>query len=179
MKATISKEQSVELRKWLERQRLPKETIDALLNSTNASNTYKAYRQKKQITTPDGWAIHFGANWARQVEQDEIPKAENEETETAASDDTSVDEPEPEAKPKIGPDDIKAAGDTVVSRTFMGLAEKLKKLKIEDVDKPQTQKIAFEIDKDHLAMLRKYASIKGTSVGSLIRQAIREFLESV
>lgn len=183
MKAAISKEQSTELRKWLEKQRLPRETIDVLLNSVNASNTYKAYRQKKQITTADGWAIHFGANWARQVEKDEVIKDETVavEDETDISDSGSIDEPETETaetKAAGGPEEIKVT-DTVVSRTFMGLAEKLKKLKIEDVDKPQVQKIAFEIDKDHLAMLKKYAAVKGSSVGSLIRQAIREFLESI
>ncbi|HEX5054977.1 MAG TPA: hypothetical protein VFX02_00620 [Gammaproteobacteria bacterium] len=184
MKAAISKEQSVELRKWLEKQRLPKEIIDALLSSTNSSNTYKAYRQKKQITA-DGWAIHFGANWARQIQKDEIIKTEDEAN---ISDNDPVDEPaveveaeaETESKASANPEEIKVT-DTVVSRTFMGLAEKLKKLKIEDVDKPQMQKIAFEIDKDHLAMLKKYAAVKGqgATVGSLIRQAIREFLESI
>jgi hypothetical protein len=184
MKATISKEQSAELRKWLEKQRLPKETIDALLSSVNASNTYKSYRQKKQIVTPDGWTIHFGSNWARQIEKDEVIMTED-ETETTDSGpvDESADEPEAEAEIESkadNPEEIKVT-DTVVSRTFMGLAEKLKKLKIEDVDKPQMQKIAFEIDKDHLAMLKKYAAVKGqgATVGSLIRQAIREFLESI
>jgi hypothetical protein len=183
MKAAISKEQSLELRKWLEKQRLPREIIDTLLSSNNASNTYKAYRQKKQITT-DGWAIHFGANWARPVEKGETVKEETvqAEDEMDTSDSGSVDEPETvtpaETKTADNPEDIKVT-DTVVSRTFMGLAEKLKKLKIEDVDKPQVQKIAFEIDKDHLAMLKKYAAVKGSSVGSLIRQAIREFLESI
>lgn len=192
MKPAISKEQSIELRKWLEKQRLPKETIDSLLNSANASNTYKAFRQKKQMTTADGWTIHFGANWARQAAKEETGKMEDEvdvSTDSSVNKSESESEPEQEteeaaeteAKAKNDPDDIKTAGDTVVSRTFMGLAEKLKKLKIEDVDKPQMQKIAFEIDKDHLAMLKKYASIKGqgATVGSLIRQAIREFLESI
>lgn len=185
MKAAISKEQSTELRKWLEKQRLPRETIDTLLSSANASNTYKAYRQKKQLTTADGWAIHFGANWARPIEKDEVIKDEavkEAEDETDTSDSGSVDEPEAgaavDSKAAGNPDEMKVT-DTVVSRTFMGLAEKLKKLKIEDVDKPQVQKIAFEIDKDHLAMLKKYAAVKGSSVGSLIRQAIREFLESI
>jgi hypothetical protein len=183
MKVAISKEQSLELRKWLEKQRLPREIIDTLLSSNNASNTYKAYRQKKQIMT-DGWAIHFGANWARPVEKGEPIKEEivQAEDETDTSDSGSVDEPETETPAETrtadNPEDNKVT-DTVVSRTFMGLAEKLKKLKIEDVDKPQVQKIAFEIDKDHLAMLKKYAAVKGSSVGSLIRQAIREFLESI
>jgi hypothetical protein len=172
MKAAISKEQSNELRKWLEKQRLPRETIEMLLNSANASNTYKAFRQNKQITTTDGWTIHFGANWARQIEKGEVVKSEDD---ADISDSGSVEETEASAG---DPDEVKVS-DTVVSPTFMGLAEKLKKLKIEDVDKPQTQKIAFEIDKDHLAMLKKYASVKGSSVGSLIRQAIREFLESI
>jgi hypothetical protein len=188
MKVTISKEQSTELRKWMEKQRLPRETIDTLLNSANASNTYKSYRQKKQIVTADGWAIHFGANWARQVEKDEVIKdeaiQEPVDEMAAAAVDEPESEPEPEAEEaqaKSGADDAKAAGDTVVSRTFMGLAEKLKNLKIEDVDKPQMQKIAFEIDKDHLAMLKKYASVKGqgATVGSLIREAIRQLLESI
>jgi hypothetical protein len=181
MKVTISKEQSAELRKWMEKQRLPKEIIDALLSSANSSNTYKAYRQKKQITA-DGWAINFGANWARQLEKDEVIKDEplNSEDEADNDDSGSVDDPEPESESeaKDGADNVR---DTVVSRTFMGLAEKLKNLKIEDVDKPQMQKIAFEIDKDHLAMLKKYASVKGqgATVGSLIREAVRQFLESI
>jgi hypothetical protein len=183
MKVTISKEQSTELRKWMEKQRLPKEIIDALLSSANSSNTYKAYRQKKQITA-DGWAINFGANWARQLEKDEVVKDEplNPEEEADIADSGSVDDPEPEseaeAEAKDGADNVR---DTVVSRTFMGLAEKLKNLKIEDVDKPQMQKIAFEIDKDHLAMLKKYATVKGqgATVGSLIREAVRQFLESI
>jgi hypothetical protein len=187
MKAAISKEQSSELRKWLEKQRVPRETVEMLLNSSNASSTYKAFRQKKQMTTIDGWVIHFGSNWARQLEKDEVIKTDDipDEEGMDASDSGSADEVEQETdmdtKNKTDPDDIKAAGDTVVSRTFMGLAEKLKKLKIEDVDKPQMQKIAFEIDKDHLAMLKKYATVKGqgATVGSLIREAIRQFLESV
>jgi hypothetical protein len=181
MKVTISKEQSNELRKWMEKQRLPKEIIDTLLSSANSSNTYKAYRQKKQITS-DGWAINFGANWARQLEKDEIVKDDPLEDEADGADSGMVDESEPESESeteaKDGADNVR---DTVVSRTFMGLAEKLKKLKIEDVDKPQMQKIAFEIDKDHLAMLKKYASVKGqgATVGSLIREAVRQFLESI
>jgi hypothetical protein len=188
MKVTISKEQSTELRKWMEKQRLPKEIIDALLSSANSSNTYKAYRQKKQITA-DGWAINFGANWARQLEKDEVIKDEppKPEDEVDTADSGSVDDPEPEesepeseaeSEAKDGADNVR---DTVVSRTFMGLAEKLKNLKIEDVDKPQMQKIAFEIDKDHLAMLKKYATVKGqgATVGSLIREAVRQFLESI
>jgi hypothetical protein len=183
MKVTISKEQSTELRKWMEKQRLPKEIIDTLLSSANSSNTYKAYRQKKQITA-DGWAINFGANWARQLEKDEVIKDEplNPEDEADTADGGSADDPEPESEAeseaKDGADNVR---DTVVSRTFMGLAEKLKNLKIEDVDKPQMQKIAFEIDKDHLAMLKKYATVKGqgATVGSLIREAVRQFLESI
>jgi hypothetical protein len=185
MKVTISKEQSTELRKWMEKQRLPKEIIDTLLSSTNSSNTYKAYRQKKQITA-DGWAINFGANWARQLEKDEVIKDEplNPEDEADPADSGSADDPEqdPESESESqGKDSADNVRDTVVSRTFMGLAEKLKKLKIEDVDKPQMQKIAFEIDKDHLAMLKKYASVKGqgATVGSLIREAVRQFLESI
>jgi hypothetical protein len=184
MKVTISKEQSAELRKWMEKQRLPKEIIEALLSSANSSNTYKAYRQKKQITA-DGWAINFGSNWARQLEKDEVVKDDplNPEEEADTADNGSVDDPETEAeesKASGNPEEIKVT-DTVVSRTFMGLAEKLKKLKIEDVDKPQMQKIAFEIDKDHLAMLKKYATVKGqgATVGSLIREAVRQFLESI
>jgi hypothetical protein len=171
MKATISKEQSAELRKWLDKQRVPKATADLLLNSNTASNTYKAYRLKKQITTPDGWVIHFGTNSARPLEQGESVESD------ALADEVDAESGENEADGEE--DDIKKAGDTFVSRTFMGLAEKLKKLKIEDADSPQMQKIAFELDKDHLAMLKKYATIKGITVGALIRQAIREFLESV
>src|SRR5687767_3032425 len=133
MKAAISKDQSSELRKWLDRQRVPKATVDLLLNSNNASNTYKAYRLKKQITTPDGWVIHFGTNSARPLEQGESVESE------ALADEVDAESGENDSEE----DDIKKAGDTFVSRTFMGLAEKLKKLKIEDADSPQMQKIAF------------------------------------
>lgn len=179
MKAAISKEQNLELRKWLEKHRVPKETIESLLNSRSAGNTYKAYRLKKQIVTPDGWAINFGANWARQLEYSDTstkpadssaPAAEN----GAAKKEETVDgEAQPDSK------DIKTIGEDFLSRTFMGLAEKLKKLQVEDVDKPQMQKIALEIDKDHLAMLKKYAEHKEVTVGSLIRQAIRKMLEEI
>jgi hypothetical protein len=41
------------------------------------------------------------------------------------------------------------------------------------------QKIAVEIDKDHLAMLKKYAAEQKVTVGSLIRRGIRELLEKL
>ena len=59
----------------------------------------------------------------------------------------------------------------------MGLAEKLKSLQVEDVDKPTMQKIALEVDKDHLAILKKASVEKETTVGNLIRLAIRDYIE--
>ena len=172
MKATINKDQHSEISRWLEKQRVPKETIDLLLNSRNAANTAKAYRMKKQIITPDGWAIHFGANWARLLEK---PGTATDSETTNASD--------PEAANTVddfdNKKDIKKLGEDFLSRTFMGLAEKLKKLQVEDVDKPQMQKIAVQIDKDHLAMLKKYAAEQKVTVGSLIRRGIRELLEKI
>ena len=73
--------------------------------------------------------------------------------------------------------DIKKFGEDFLSRTFMGLAEKLKRIQIEDVDKPAMQKIALEVDKDHLAILKKMSAEKGTTVGNLIRVSIRDFIE--
>ena len=193
MKATITKEQSTEIRTWLEKQRVPKDTIESLLNSSNAANTFKAYRMKKQIVTPDGWAIHFGANWARALEKsgdsgsDKSDDSAKEKSSAKAAD-TPKEKPaaKPVAKAESAADssadnkkDIKTIGEDFLSRTFMGLAEKLKKLQVEDVDKPQMQKIAFEIDKDHLAMLKKYSADHGVTVGALIRRAIRELLEKV
>lgn len=168
MKPAISKDQAAELRRWLERQRVPAETIELLLSSQHAANTYKAYRMKKQIVSPDGWAINFGANWARKLEKDGPDKAGKRE------------QAEPAAAAKAGASedsDIKRIGQGFFSRTFMGLAEKLKQLQIEDVDKPVMQKIALEVDKDHLAILKKLAAEKKTTVGNLIRVAIRDFIE--
>lgn len=172
MKVTINKDQHLEISRWLEKQRVPKETIDLLLNSRNAANTAKAYRMKKQIITPDGWAIHFGANWARLLEK----PGESMGTESQDSPDVQVENTADDFDNKK---DIKKLGDDFLSRTFMGLAEKLKKLQVEDVDKPQMQKIAVEIDKDHLAMLKKYAAEQKVTVGSLIRRGIRELLEKI
>ena len=78
-----------------------------------------------------------------------------------------------QAKPIID----KKFGEDSLSRTFMGLAEKLKRIQIEDVDKPVMQKIALEIDKDHLAILKKMSAEKSTTVGNLIRVSIRNFIE--
>ncbi|HEX7026430.1 MAG TPA: hypothetical protein VF268_04265 [Gammaproteobacteria bacterium] len=172
MKATINKEQHTEISRWLEKQRVPKETIDLLLNSRNAANTAKAYRMKKQIITPDGWAIHFGANWARLLEK----PGESAEADTLNPSDSQAATIADDFDNKK---DIKKLGEDFLSRTFMGLAEKLKKLQVEDVDKPQMQKIAVEIDKDHLAMLKKYAAENKVTVGSLIRRGVRELLEKL
>lgn len=171
MKATINKEQHLEISRWLEKQRVPRETVDLLLNSRNAANTAKAFRMKKQIITPDGWAIHFGANWARRLEK---PGESIDAEPLDSSLDVQVEPDDLDDKK-----DIKKLGDDFLSRTFMGLAEKLKKLQVEDVDKPQMQKIAVEIDKDHLAMLKKYAAEQKVTVGSLIRRGIRELLEKL
>lgn len=172
MKATISKEQHIEISRWLEKQRIPKETIDLLLNSRNAANTAKAYRMKKQIITSDGWAIHFGANWARLLEKTGESADDGGKSPADLQGDNTADDLDNKK-------DIKKLGEDFLSRTFMGLAEKLKKLQVEDVDKPQMQKIAVEIDKDHLAMLKKYAAEQKVTVGSLIRRGIRELLEKL
>lgn len=174
MKAAISKEQSQEIRRWLEKQRVPKETIDSLLSSTQAGNTQKAFRMKKQITTNDGWAVHFGANWARKLEGAK-PTPESKPAATEAKQPAAANT-SPKAAAKANKD-VKSFGEDFLSRTFMGLAEKLKRLQIEDVDKPAMQKIAFEVDKDHLAIMKKTAVEKGTTVGDLIRVAIRDFIE--
>ena len=191
MKAGINKEQAQEIRRWLEKQRLPKESIDILLSSQHASNTHKAYRMKKQINTPDGkWSIHFGANWARPA--DSAPEAVanarpstdaslkpvspvvHPATSSSSASSSSSSSSTPPEKPKK---DIKSIGEDFLSRTFMGLAEKLKRLQVEDVDKPTMQKIALEVDKDHLAILKKASTEKDTTVGNLIRLAIREYIE--
>jgi hypothetical protein len=174
MKAGINKEQSQEIRRWLEKQRVPKDTIDMLLSSQHASNTHKAFRMKKQINTPDGgWAIHFGANWARPVEPT-LEFGQEPKPFTVASPKLPL-AAEPAVKPKK---DIKTLGEDFLSRTFMGLAEKLKRLQVEDVDKPTMQKIALEVDKDHLAILKKASAEKETTVGNLIRVAIRDYIEN-
>jgi hypothetical protein len=173
MKAGISKEQAQDIRHWLEKQRVPKEVIDVLLSSRYASNTHKAFRMKKQITSPDGkWGIHFGANWARPVESKPEPSAKK-LAETPATPEIPPSAPPP--KPKK---DIRTIGEDFLSRTFMGLAEKLKRLQVEDVDKPTMQRIALEIDKDHLAILKKASVEKETTVGNLIRIAIRDYIEN-
>lgn len=171
MKAGINKEQALEIRRWLEKQRVPKDTIDLLLSSQYASNTHKAFRMKKQITSPDGgWSIHFGANWARPAES--VTESPSPAKPVASKPAT----PAPmAAKPRK---DIKTIGEDFLSRTFMGLAEKLKRLQVEDVDKPTMQKIALEIDKDHLAILKKASAEKETTVGNLIRIAIRDYIEN-
>ncbi|MBN1379745.1 MAG: hypothetical protein JXA04_10990 [Gammaproteobacteria bacterium] len=173
MKAGINKEQALEIRRWLEKQRVPKDAIDVLLSSQHASNTHKAFRMKKQINTPDGtWAIHFGANWARPVENVPEPVVGS----GIATDVSARPAPAaPALKPKK---DIKTIGEDFLSRTFMGLAEKLKRLQVEDVDKPTMQKIALEVDKDHLAILKKASAEKDTTVGNLIRIAIRDYIEN-
>lgn len=174
MKAGINKEQAQEIRRWLEKQRLPKDTIDVLLSSQHASNTHKAFRMKKQINTPDGkWSIHFGANWARPVDNASDLDL-NGRPSTDVSLKPAISSPLA-SKPKK---DIKTIGEDFLSRTFMGLAEKLKRLQVEDVDKPTMQKIALEVDKDHLAILKKASTEKDTTVGNLIRVAIREYIEN-
>ncbi len=177
MKAGISKEQAQEIRRWLEKQKLPKDTVDVLLSSQHAANTHKAFRMKKQINTPDGkWAIHFGANWARPVGS--APDASiggKLATDVSIKPAAVASKPKVAAKPKK---DIKSIGEDFLSRTFMGLAEKLKRMQVEDVDKPTMQKIALEVDKDHLAILKKASAEKDTTVGNLIRLAIREYIEN-
>lgn len=176
MKAAIGKEQALEIRRWLEKQRVPKSTIDLLLSSQHASNTHKAYRMKKQIVTPDGWAVNFGANWARKLENGSGEAAEAGAGEKPAAESRPA-APKESAGENDESRDIKVRGEDFLSRTFMGLAEKLRRLQIEDVDKPAMQKIAFEVDKDHLAILKRTAQEKGTTVGNLIRVAIRDFIE--
>ncbi len=183
MKAGINKEQATEIRRWLEKQRLPKESIEVLLSSQHAANTHKAFRMKKQINTPDGkWAIHFGANWARPVTADSDASADGK-----LATDVSIkppaastpEKPKPEKpRPEKPKEDVRKTGGDFLSRTFMGLAEKLKRLQVEDVDKPTMQKIALEVDKDHLAILKKASTEKDTTVGNLIRRAIREYIEN-
>ena len=132
MKAAISKEQSMELRKWMEKQRVPKSTVELLLNSRNAGNTYKAFRQKKQITTSDGWILNFGANWARVLEKPTAPpststsapssrpQAALNTNESASTQNAPEDDPDASTR-------VKSIGEDFLSRTFMGLAEKTKK----------------------------------------------------
>lgn len=181
MKAAISKEQATEIKRWLEKQRVPKETIEVLLSSQHAANTHKAYRMKKQISSPDGWGnIHFGANWARATTKPDAAAnkaAENKPATKAAAKPPAKAAASPKEADKTEGKDIKTFGEDFLSRTFMGLAEKLKRLQIEDVDKPAMQKIALEIDKDHLAILKKTAAEKTTTVGNLIRVAVRDFIE--
>lgn len=176
MKAAIGKEQAQEIRRWLEKQRVPKETIESLLSSQHAANTHKAFRMKKQIVTHDGWAINFGANWARKLEKSESASpagaAANKKADAPAEANSNQAKDNDDDKK-----DYKRMGEDFLSRTFMGLAEKLKRLQIEDVDKPAMQKIAVEIDKDHLAILKKTAAEKNTTVGNLIRVALRDFIE--
>ncbi len=191
MKAAISKEQSAELRKFMEKLRVPKETIDVLLSSRNASNTFKAYRLKKQISTTDGWVIHFGARWARTLEKD---------TSASETDSEEIIDPAPitsreikmppafanvpkhssntdEEDNKPEKTDIKKLGEQLLSKTFMGLADKLKRMQVEDVDKPLMQKIAFEIELAQFKKLKALAAEQDKTVGQLIRLAIKSFLE--
>ena len=144
MKAAINKEQSQEIQRWLEKQRVPKATIEILLSSQHAGATQKAYRMKKQISTPDNWGnVNFGANWARETtkpDKKEAPEIAAKPATKAPRKPATPENKEISSGDNTEGKDIKKFGEDFLSRTFMGLAEKLKRIQIEDVDKPVMQK---------------------------------------
>lgn len=176
MRSTISKEQNQELRQILTKYRVPKDTIDLLLSSKYAANVYKAYRQKKKITSEDNWTIHFGANWAKAPEEDtqtfERIQANNENDTSSLESETNSPE---EVVKEISLSNH--MGEDLASRTLQSIVSFIRKPKpAEAPPKPKMRKVAIELDEDMLIKLKKLSDAENIPMSTLIRLAIRKYV---
>lgn len=159
MRTNIKKEQAHELRQVLTQFRLPAPVVDALVCSQEASNTYKAFRQQKKITTQDGWTIHFGKKQANH----------------------------PVHKPTVSDTQRKRLQNQQIEQTSLESLDELTPLErfAQQLGTSQPEvskgllKVSLDIEKDKLLRIKAIAVKKQNSIGDVIRAAIDNYLDQL
>ena len=172
MRTNIKKEQAQELRQLLSRLRLPARTINDLLSSQNASNTYKAFRQKQEITTADGWTINFHN---KQVTQNKMSKADR-----VIADKNALDN---KHNPLLEQDvsESQTNKDTDALTALERFAQKLEQntgTHQSGID-VNTIKVSLDVDKSKLLRIKAIAVKKQVPLGHIIRDAIDNYLDQL
>lgn len=173
IRASITKDQQKELRAVLKKFKVPEGSIDALLSSQHGSNTYKAFRQGKKITSVNGeWVIHFGGKWA---------KPSGQVKDSRATDDKAVEKNKTNIKngavdvPTIDEEMLPDSPQIEVDMPELGTNVP----KNDSANSPNQDHlimVSFQLEKELLMELQKMAANQGLNVNQLSRLAIKRFL---
>lgn len=178
IRASINKDQQKELRTVLKKFKVPDSSIDALLSSQHGSNTYKAFRQGKKITTVNGeWVIHFGGKWAKPAGKanDSRPASERAAEQHKAH---IKDDPEETLEvPTIDESMLPDSPQIEVDMPDLGTDQ-------EGGNKPKAAAnqgqnlimVSFQLEKEYLMEMQQIAAKQGINVNMLSRLAIKRFL---
>lgn len=165
LKANINREQIKELRDALGRMRLPVAIIDQLVSSKHGSNTYRAFRQGRRMSTPDGeWNINFAAKIARKS---------NEESKRPAATTTS-NRVSPSSMPQIDNSILPDAAPIDVKMPDL-VAKTAPKAKAKSAAGGSTM-LSFQIEREYLNKIQTLAQKQSLSVSQVCRLAIKRFL---
>lgn len=177
-RASITKDQQKEITAVLKKMKVPQASIEALISSAHGSNTYKAFRQGKKITSVNGeWLINFGSKIAKPVSEANIArpaaqrsaeqhKAHVNESPSETLDVPTIDEgmlpPSPQIEvemPDLGSDG--SAPSTKPAAPAQG---------------QNLIMVSFQLEKEYLLEMQQIASKQGINVNQLSRLAIKRFL---
>lgn len=177
IRASITKDQQKELRTVLKKMKVPEGSIDALLSSQHGSNTYKAFRQGKKITSVNGeWVIHFGGKWAKPASEtnDSRPsedRAVNHNKANLSSEpDKTID------MPTIDEEMLPDSPQIQVDMPELGSSVPIKKEASSDNQSQNLIMVSFQLEKEYLMEMQKLAAKQGINVNQLSRLAIKRFL---
>ncbi len=170
-RASITKDQQKELVTALKKMKVPQSSIEALISSTHGSNSYKALRQGKKITSVNGeWVINFGSKWAKPAAELKATTAAERSREAAhiqaaneqALEVPSIDESMLPDSPKIE-----------VEMPELGGNQSNKPSPAHNKDLIM---VSFQLEKEYLLEMQRIAAKQGINVNQLCRLAIKRFL---
>jgi hypothetical protein len=176
-RASITKDQQKELMTVLKKFKVPQASIEALISSTHGSNTYKAFRQGKKITSVNGeWVINFASKWAKPV--GDINTSRPAEERAVQKNKAHVQESSEETieVPTIDESMLPDAPAIEIDMPDLGSDQD------HSGKAPAAQQgqnlimVSFQLEKEYLLEMQKIAAKQGININMLSRLAIKRFL---
>lgn len=174
-RASITKDQQKELIAALKKFKVPQASIEALISSAHGSNTYKAFRQGKKISSVNGeWVINFGSKWAKPAAEAKTSRPSEERSVQQHQAHVQEDSEQAIEMPSIDESMLPDAPAIQVDMPDLGSDQGSKSSGAQQGQ--NLIMVSFQLEKEYLLEMQKIAAKQGININMLSRLAIKRFL---
>ncbi len=149
----INNDQANQLKTALSKMRVPREISDNLLDPSNIKRTYNAFITSTRFLSRDQWVIDFATLRAEPIED--------------ASDETRAQ--------LMGTSKAEMWNNPVSSRLDKTITEGQTEM---GNTRRRVKRVSLDVEADDLYTLKAMADKQGTSIGTMIRQAIKRYIQN-